>query len=164
MTNILVLLYNLICLQINPLIQNLVQALSVSFFNRSFEITRFDRLAEEPACIHLQSSPKRLLAHFIAKQMHDVSAFVVNKRAIFSSRVKPIRKNQGLVFARCAHLFVVRSIGFYLSHISITTKTMFDVGGGHERRNALVQPEMVPIAAGHHVAPPLMRQFVWTKP
>ena len=36
--------------------------------------------------------------------------------------------------------------------------------GDHERRDALVQPEFVPVGAGHEVAPPLMGELVGNDP
>src|ERR1043166_6577420 len=41
---------------------------------------------------------------------------------------------------------------------------MLDIGRSHESRDAFVEPEMIPVATSHHVAPPLMRKLVRTKP
>jgi hypothetical protein len=41
---------------------------------------------------------------------------------------------------------------------------MLLVGVGHERGQALVQPEMIPIAARDAVAPPLVRELVRLEP
>jgi hypothetical protein len=41
---------------------------------------------------------------------------------------------------------------------------MFFVCVGHECRHAFVQPKVIPIAARHHNAPPLMREFVRAEP
>src|ERR1051326_236288 len=41
---------------------------------------------------------------------------------------------------------------------------MLDIGRSHESRAAFVEPEMIPVATSHHVAPPLMRKLVRTKP
>jgi len=41
---------------------------------------------------------------------------------------------------------------------------MFEIRCGHEGRDSFVEPEMVPVAAGHHVSPPLMRKLVGAEP
>src|SRR4051812_35663563 len=63
-----------------------------------------------------------------------------------------------------AHFFIARAIGFNLPHVLITTETMFKVSRGHEIRKAFVEPEVIPVNARQHVAPPLMRQFVSAQP
>src|SRR5688500_18258293 len=41
---------------------------------------------------------------------------------------------------------------------------MFEISGRDKRGDSLVEPEMVPIATCHHVAPPLMRKLVRGEP
>src|SRR5215213_1436829 len=41
---------------------------------------------------------------------------------------------------------------------------MFEIRRGHESRDSFVEPEVIPVAAGHEVTPPLMRKLVRRKP
>src|SRR5215510_7976915 len=41
---------------------------------------------------------------------------------------------------------------------------MLEICSGDERRDSFVEPEMIPVTTGHHVAPPLMRKLVRGKP
>src|SRR4051794_22948240 len=96
--------------------------------------------------------------------MHNVSSLVVYERSILAGRMKPIRKDQRLVFAGCAYLFITLPVTINLPHVHRSTKTVFHVSGSHESRNPFVQPEMIPITTSHHVAPPLMCKFMCTQP
>src|SRR5215204_7155679 len=96
--------------------------------------------------------------------MHEISTLVVNEYPIFARRTIPIRKHKRFIFPRISHLFVTGLISFDFFEICVVTKPMLDVSGSHKVRNTFVQPEVVPIAASHHVTPPLMRKLMRSQP
>src|SRR6185369_3032713 len=69
-----------------------------------------------------------------------------------------------LVFTRRAYFLVVRAIGFDLAQVSCATEAVFEICGSHEAGDSLVKPEVVPIATGDHVSPPLMRKLMRSEP
>ncbi len=78
--------------------------------------------------------------------------------------MQPIGEDERLIFSRNAHFLVILTIRLNLPQVSCATETMFQVGGRHEVCHTFVQPEVIPIPAGHHIAPPLMRKFMSAEP
>src|SRR5215217_5422207 len=113
------------------------------------------RASEEP-----QAVPEGALTHLLAQQVHDVSSFVVYERTILARRAYPIRKHERLIFTSRPHFLIVRAIRLDLTHVCRASEAVFDIRRRHKRRDSFVKPEVVPVAAGHHVAPPLMRKLV----
>src|ERR1051326_3153346 len=111
-----------------------------------------------------QPVPERTLAHLLSQQMQDVSSLVVYKHAVFTRWVKPIRKHERLVFSSRSHFLIVRVVLLDRAHVSRASETMLDIRRSDECRDSFVEPEMIPVPTSHHVAPPLMRKLVRTKP
>ena len=62
-----------------------------------------------------------------------------------------------------SNFFVSRTRALERSLVRAAAETVLAVGRGHERGEPFVQPEMSPIGAGDHVAPPLVSELVGGK-
>src|SRR5258705_5858371 len=78
--------------------------------------------------------------------------------------MKPIWKDKRLVFPGIFNLFITCPVLLDFSEIGFAAKTVFKIRRSHERRDALIQPEVIPVSTSYHVAPPLMSEFVRAEP
>src|SRR5215203_3733202 len=73
-------------------------------------------------------------------------------------------KDERLVFTCGSDLLVVCSVLLNFVYVSRTSETMFEIRCGDETRDAFVEPEVIPVAAGDHVSPPLVCKLVRREP
>src|SRR5687768_878068 len=96
--------------------------------------------------------------------MYNIGSFIIDQRPILSSRVVPVWKHQRSVFTSSVDLLIRQAIQLNLAHVFLSSEAVLFISRGHERSHPFIQPEMIPVAARHHVTPPLMGEFMRPEP
>src|SRR5262245_17659188 len=92
--------------------------------------------------------------------MQRVRPFVIDERTVICGWAVPIGKDKRSIVTRRSNPFVPSTRALELPLVRASAEAVLAVGRGHEGGEAFVQPEMSPLGARDHVAPPLMGELV----
>jgi hypothetical protein len=143
-----------------PLLEETLEAAAAHLFQRAHQIARVDHALLVARQIEVHAPPERRVAELAAQEVEHTRALLVEVAIEDVDGRLVVLADDGPSIAplRLAHVGI--HVALDAVFVLVATEAVLPIDVLHERREALVEPRMGPVPAGHQITEPLVRQLV----